>query len=225
MRLADFCGASRMMLAKIRALRQFSFGCFVRRTRRMRTARKKRCAIPLTRSKELFQPDARSDLLLLGPGLRPGRCGRVGSPEGVGRGSRNPRPPPLAQRSARRSKLDSGRCSCFHPTTGRPYGPARPFERSFWKGNAQFSAPRTPNGSNGINDFNGFTVPPETHETNDFNEITISRYPPKPTKSTVSTKSRFHGPPTESRKQRNPRKKRNARKKGVSLFSLCMYKS
>ena len=71
-----------MMLAKIRALRQFSFGCFVRRTRRMRTARKKRCAIPLTRSKELFQPDARSDLPHLGPGLRPGRCGRVGSPEG-----------------------------------------------------------------------------------------------------------------------------------------------
>ena len=29
---------------------------------------------------------------------------------------------------------------CLHPTTGRPYGPARPFERSFWKGNAQFSA-------------------------------------------------------------------------------------
>ena len=107
--------------------------------RRADGVRKKRCAIPLTRSKELFQPDARSDLLLLGPGLRPGRCGRVGSPEGVGRGSRNPRPPPLAQRSARRSKLDSGRCSCFHPTTGRPYGPARPFERSFWKGNAQFS--------------------------------------------------------------------------------------
>ena len=82
LRLADFCDASRMMLAKIRALRQFSFGCFVRRTRRMKTARKKRCAIPLTRSKELFQPDARSDLLLLGPGLRPGRCGWVGSPEG-----------------------------------------------------------------------------------------------------------------------------------------------
>ena len=82
LRLADFCDASRMMLAKIRALRQFSFGCFVRRTRRMKTARKKRCAIHLTRSKELFQPDARSDLLLLGPGLRPGRCGWVGSPEG-----------------------------------------------------------------------------------------------------------------------------------------------
>ena len=108
--------------------------------RRADGARKKRCAIPLTRSKELFQPDARSDLPHLGPGLRPGRCGRVGSPEGVGRGSRNTLPPPLAQRSARRSKLDSGRCSCFHPTTGRPYGPARPFERSFWKGNAQFSA-------------------------------------------------------------------------------------
>src|SRR5699024_10944522 len=74
----------------IRALRQFSFGCFVRRTRRMKTARKKRCAIPLTRSKELFQPDARSDLLLLGPGLRPGRCGWVGSPEGVGRGVETP---------------------------------------------------------------------------------------------------------------------------------------
>ena len=99
LRLADFCGASRMMLAKIRALRQLSFGCFVRRTRRMKTARKKRCAIPLTRSKELFQPDARSDFLLLGPGLRPGRCGWVGSPEGVGRGSRNTLPPPLAQRS------------------------------------------------------------------------------------------------------------------------------
>ena len=50
----------------------------------MRTARKKRCAIPLTRSKELFQPAAQSDLPLLGPGLRPGRCGWVGSPEGSG---------------------------------------------------------------------------------------------------------------------------------------------
>src|SRR5699024_1528615 len=89
-----------MMLAKIRALRQFSFGCFVRRTRRMKTARKKRCAIHLTRSKELFQPDARSDLPHLGPGLRPGRCGWVGSPEGLGRGSRNTLPGPLAQRSA-----------------------------------------------------------------------------------------------------------------------------
>src|SRR5699024_11783295 len=108
------------------------------------------------------------------------------------------------------------------------YGPARPFERSFWKENAQFSAPCTPNGSNGINDFNGFTVPPENHESNGFNEITISRYPPKSTKPTVSTKSRFHGPPTESRKQRNQRnqrKARNAQKRGVSLFSLCMYKS
>src|SRR5699024_8072878 len=72
--------------------------------RRADGARKKRCAIPLTRSKELFQPDARSDLLLLGPGLRPGRCGWVGSPEGVGRGSRNTLPPPLAQRSANSNK-------------------------------------------------------------------------------------------------------------------------
>src|SRR5699024_1386167 len=64
--------------------------------RRADGARKKRCAIHLTRSKELFQPDARSDFLLLGPGLRPGHCGWVGSPEGVGRGSRNPLPPPLA---------------------------------------------------------------------------------------------------------------------------------
>src|SRR5699024_2527602 len=72
--------------------------------RRADGARKKRCAIPLTRSKELFQPDARSDFLLLGPGLRPGRCGRVGSPEGVGRGSRNTLPPPLAQRSDKPNK-------------------------------------------------------------------------------------------------------------------------
>src|SRR5699024_8324603 len=105
LRLADFCGASRMMLAKIRALRQFSFGCFVRRTRRMKTARKKRCAIPLTRSKELFQPDARSDFLLLGPGLRPGRCGRVGSQEGVGRERRKTLPPPLAQRSDKKAPV------------------------------------------------------------------------------------------------------------------------
>ena len=72
--------------------------------RRADGARKKRCAIHLTRSKELFQPDARSDFLLLGPGLRPGRCGWVGSPEGVGRGSRNTLPPPLAQRSANSNK-------------------------------------------------------------------------------------------------------------------------
>ena len=93
-----------------------------------------------------------------------------------------------------------------HPTTGRPYGPARPFERSFWKGNAQFSALRRPNDSNGINDFNdstvptekhetngfndfnGFTVPPEKHETNDFNEITIPRPPNGITKATKPTK-------------------------------------
>ena len=80
--------------------------------RRADGARKKRCAIPLTRSKELFQPDARSDFLLLGPGLRPGRCGRVGSPEGVGRGSRNTLPPPLAQRSANSNKKT--------PVPGRP---------------------------------------------------------------------------------------------------------
>ena len=42
--------------------------------RRADGARKKRCAIPLTRSKELFQPDARSDLLLFPPwSLRVGR--------------------------------------------------------------------------------------------------------------------------------------------------------
>ena len=86
------------------------FGC--RRARRARIQigaqggwrPEKRCAIPLTRSKELFQPDARSDLPLLGPGLRPGRCGWVGSPEGVGRGSRNTLPPPLAQRSDKTNK-------------------------------------------------------------------------------------------------------------------------
>ena len=39
--------------------------------RRADGARKKRCAIPLTRSKELFQPDARSDLPHLGPGGHP----------------------------------------------------------------------------------------------------------------------------------------------------------
>ena len=57
-------------------------GAHTQSERRADGVRKKRCAIPLTRSKELFQPDARSDFLLLGPGLRPGRCGRVGSPEG-----------------------------------------------------------------------------------------------------------------------------------------------
>ena len=75
-------------------------GAHTQSERRADGARKKRCAIHLTRGKELFQPDARSDLLHLGPGLRPGRCGRVGSPEGLGRGSRNTLPGPLAQRSA-----------------------------------------------------------------------------------------------------------------------------
>src|SRR5699024_4336341 len=42
--------------------------------RRADGVKKKRCAIHLTRSKELFQPDARSDLLHLGPWLCPGRC-------------------------------------------------------------------------------------------------------------------------------------------------------
>ena len=87
-------------------------GAHTKSKRRADGARKKRCAIPLTRSKELFQPDARSDLLLLGPGLRPGRCGWVGSPEGVGRGSRNTLPPPLAQRSANSNKKA--------PVPGRP---------------------------------------------------------------------------------------------------------
>src|SRR5699024_4434182 len=73
-------------------------GAHTKSERRADGARKKRCAIHLTRSKELFQPDARSDFLLLGPGLRPGRCGWVGSPEGVGRRRRNTLPPPLAQR-------------------------------------------------------------------------------------------------------------------------------
>src|SRR5699024_9283206 len=71
-------------------------GAHTQSERRADGARKKRCAIHLTRSKELFQPDARSDLPHLGPGLRPGRCGRVGSPEGLGRGSRNTLPGPLA---------------------------------------------------------------------------------------------------------------------------------
>ena len=59
---------------------------------------------------------------------------------------------------------------------------------------------------------------------NEINEITIPRYPPKSTISTKSTKSRFHGPPTESRKQRNPRKQRNASFAGISFFSLYMDK-
>ena len=73
-------------------------GAHTKSERRAADARKKRCAIPLKRSKELFQPDAQSDLPLLGPGLRPGRCGWVGSPEGLGRGSRNTLPGPLARR-------------------------------------------------------------------------------------------------------------------------------
>ena len=79
-------------------------GAHTQSERRADGVRKKRCAIHLMRGKELFQPDARSDFLLLGPGLRPGRCGWVGSPEGVGRGSRNTLPPPLAQRSANSNK-------------------------------------------------------------------------------------------------------------------------
>src|SRR5699024_1573852 len=43
-------------------------GAHTQSERRADGARKKRCAIPLTRSKELFQPDARSDLPHLGPG-------------------------------------------------------------------------------------------------------------------------------------------------------------
>ena len=88
-----------------------------------------------------------------------------------------------------------------------------------------FTVPPEKHEINEINDFNDFTVPYEKHDFNEINEITISRPPPKTTKPTVSTKSRFHAPPTESRKQRNPRKKRNARKKGVSLFSLYMDQS
>ena len=52
----------------------------------------------------LFQADVQSSFLFLGPGLRPGRCGWVGSPEGLGRGSRNTLPGPLAQRSAHAKK-------------------------------------------------------------------------------------------------------------------------
>ena len=79
-------------------------GAHTKSKRRADGARKKRCAILLMRGKELFQPDARSDFQHLGPGLRPGRCGWVGSPEGVGRGSRNTLPPPLAQRSDKTNK-------------------------------------------------------------------------------------------------------------------------
>ena len=69
-----------------------------------------------------------------------------------------------------------------------------------------FTIPPEKHDFNEINDFNGFTVPPETHDFNEINEITISR------------------PPTESRKQRNPRKQRNASFAGISFFSLCMEK-
>ena len=114
LRLADFCGASRMMLAKIRALRQISFGCFVRRTRRMRTARKKRCAIPLTRSKELFQPDARSDLLRFGSrappwSLREGRESRGGR-EGESK------PPPSPSGPAERKTVKAQQRPLFVPS-------------------------------------------------------------------------------------------------------------
>ena len=67
-----------------------------------------------------------------------------------------------------------------------------------------------------------FTVPYENHETNDFNEITISR---PPTESRKQRFQRFHDTPRKARKQRFQRKQRNARKRGVSLFSLCMYQS
>ena len=119
LRLADFCDASRMMLAKIRALRQFSFGCFVRRTRRMRTARKKRCAIPLTRSKELFQPDARSDLLHFGSrappwSLREGRESRGGR-EGESK------PPPSPSGPAERKTVKARQRPLFvFPSYHRP---------------------------------------------------------------------------------------------------------
>ena len=151
MRLADFCGASRMMLAKIRALRQFSFGCFVRRTRRMRTARKKRCAFPLLRSKELFQPDAQSDLPHLGPGLRPGRCGWVGSPEGLGRGNRNTLPGPLAPAEQKQPKKKSARlCGrseglyrfCKNVCRGRPVLAVSTFPAAFGPGRPDGPAPR-----------------------------------------------------------------------------------
>ena len=79
-------------------------GAHTKSARRAAGARKKRCAFPLLRSKELFQPAAQSALPLLGPGLRPGRCGWVGSPEGVGRGSRNPLPPPLGLAQRKKTK-------------------------------------------------------------------------------------------------------------------------
>ena len=41
--------------------------------------------------------------------------------------------------------------------TGRPYGPARPFERSFWKGNAQFSA--LLHDLHGLHGLHGFIYP------------------------------------------------------------------
>ena len=82
--------------------------------RRADGARKKRCAIPLTRSKELFQPDARSDLPHLGPGLRPGRLG-----EGrVSRGGREgeSKPPPSPSGPAERKTVKAQQRSPFAPS-------------------------------------------------------------------------------------------------------------
>ena len=83
---------------------------------------------PLKRSKELFQPDAQSDLPLLGPGLRPGRCGWVGSPEGLGRGNRNTLPGPLAPAARCRKAVLTGTCTLLRLATF-PRGQECPCEK------------------------------------------------------------------------------------------------
>ena len=65
----------------------------------------------------LFQADIQSSFLFLGPGLRPGRCGWVGSPEGLGRGSRNTLPGPLAQRSSHTKR----KAPAFADAPNRPF--------------------------------------------------------------------------------------------------------
>src|SRR5699024_9425684 len=79
--------------------------------RRADGARKKRCAIPLTRSKELFQPDARSDLLRFGSrappwSLREGRESRGGR-EGESK------PPPSPSGPAERKTVKARQRSLF----------------------------------------------------------------------------------------------------------------
>ena len=133
----------------------------------------------------------------------------------MGRGNRNPLPPPLAQRSDRRpsgatdGKAHGGsagrdiltlalsrfsRRGAVPACENRSAAPAAP---SLLRPLDALGAAATVSTISTVSRY-----PPKTTKPTVSTISTVSRYPPKPTKPTISTKSRFHGTPRKARNQR-----------------------